>query len=193
MSESWDDYADEWDLNPDVIRYAENAYKTLIRNIDITGLNILDFGCGTGLLTEKMATTAEQVIALDNSARMIDILTAKNIRNVNTLTIDLATADLKSYPSLMQKFDLITASSVFSFVEDYAATISKLKTLLAPNGRLIQWDWYSDGDGSGFTPDTIENAYQQAGYNPMKIEKAFELNSEHGSMSVIMAIASPQF
>lgn len=193
MSESWDDYADEWDLNPDVIRYADSAYETLIREVNLAGLNILDFGCGTGSLAQKMAATAARVVAIDNSAKMINVLAAKNISNVKPLALDLSTTDSKSIPALNRKFDLITASSVFSFVEDYVATLTTLKKQLAPNGQLIQWDWYSDGTGMGFTREMIEKAYQDAGFTPLKIEIAFDLTSEHGTMPVIMGVASTQF
>ena len=193
MSESWDDYADDWDLNPDVIRYADNAYETLIREIDLAGLNILDFGCGTGSLAKKMAAIAAQVVAIDKSAKMIKVLAAKKINNIEALDLDICKANLKSVPAFRRKFDLVTASSVFSFVADYHATLSIIKKHLAPNGRLVQWDWYSDGTGNGFTTQMIETAYQEAGFSSLKIEKAFDLTSERGTMSVIMAIASPQF
>ena len=55
MTAEWDAYADDWDSNPDVIRYAEAAFESLVRITALDGLDILDFGCGTGLLTEKMA------------------------------------------------------------------------------------------------------------------------------------------
>ncbi len=35
MSDSWDDYADEWDTNIDVISYSEKAYKSLVREVNI--------------------------------------------------------------------------------------------------------------------------------------------------------------
>lgn len=58
MSESWDDYADEWDDNGDDIRYSEEALRTLNGAYYPAGLDILDFGCGTGLLTEKLSPVA---------------------------------------------------------------------------------------------------------------------------------------
>lgn len=193
MSESWDDFAEEWDLNPEVILYAENAFKSLIEEIDISFLNILDFGCGTGILTEKMSHSAGNVVAIDNSAKMIDVLSAKNIKNTTSLAIDIFTADLKSAAGFDRKFDLITASSVFNFVDDYGTALTILKNHLAPNGRLIQWDWYSNGTSTGFTPEMIEAAYANAGFSVLKIKKAFELTGERGTMPVIMAIASPQY
>ena len=65
VSESWDQYAAEWDTNPAVILYAQKAYETLTGVVDPVGLDVLDFGCGTGLLTEKIAAVANRIVALD--------------------------------------------------------------------------------------------------------------------------------
>jgi hypothetical protein len=44
MSDSWDDSADTWDTNNDVIYYSDKGYASLIYNINIECKRILDFG-----------------------------------------------------------------------------------------------------------------------------------------------------
>mgnify|MGYP000280081619 CR=1 FL=1 len=48
MSNEWDEYAENWDVDPSVEQYAKNAFSDLLESIDINGLTVLDFGCGTG-------------------------------------------------------------------------------------------------------------------------------------------------
>ena len=55
MSESWDDYADDWDTNQDVITYSEKAYDSLCQLISLDGLRVLDFGCGSGVVATGAA------------------------------------------------------------------------------------------------------------------------------------------
>ncbi len=49
MSDSWDEYASDWDANNDVKAYAKNAFETLCDTINFNGLNVLDFGCFNGI------------------------------------------------------------------------------------------------------------------------------------------------
>ena len=82
MSDSWDDYAKEWDVNIDAISYSEKAHETLANEVNIEGKNILDFGCGTGLLTERMSPLASNIVAIDASSKMIAILQSKKFQTL---------------------------------------------------------------------------------------------------------------
>ena len=57
---NWDEHAVYWDDYADARQYSKNTFETLKGLIDLNGLNILDFGCGTGILTEYMSPAAEQ-------------------------------------------------------------------------------------------------------------------------------------
>lgn len=189
MASSWDGYAEDWDHNEDVILYAELAFKSLLNEANPQDLHVLDFGSGTGLLTEKIAQYASKVVAIDTSEKMLAVLNQKDIHNIETLAIDLCQTDVKTVPALNRKFDLITASSVFSFVDDYEAVLSKLKTLLAPNGTLIQWDWLSANGEHGLSKEQIEHAYNKTGFTVSKISTPFSIESQNSTVKVIMTKA----
>jgi len=150
MSENWDDYAAEWNDNEDAILYSRKAFKTLIDQFNLTGLSVLDFGCGTGLLTEQISPLANTVVALDSSQKMISVLNSKNLPNVTTLSDPLSVDSINEHPSLQNKFKLIVASSVLGFIPEYKSTLLLLKSLLAPDGVLVQWDWLSPSNDSDF-------------------------------------------
>jgi len=191
MNENWDDYAEGWDSNEDVISYSDKAFRALCEVVNPEGLLILDFGCGTGLLTERMATTADRIVAVDPSEKMISVLQNKQLSNVETLIAVLSEETIKTYELFRSKYDLIVASSVCSFLPDYEGTLGLLKTLLKLNGIFIQWDWLkSDEDiDSGFNKERIESAYQHTGLKKLSISEAFSIESEDGPMSVIMGVA----
>lgn len=191
MSESWDQYAEGWDSNDDVRLYSEKAYKNLIGTVEIKGLNILDFGCGTGLLTEKMAPIANQILAVDSSEKMISVLNGKRLQNVTTLAVNLSEETIKAHEPLQKKFDLIVASSVFAFLPDFETILGLLKKMLAANGIFVQWDWLETEKepGFGFTKNKMESAFINSGFQILSITEPFSLTSEHGEMKVLMGVA----
>jgi predicted TPR repeat methyltransferase len=185
MSDDWDDYADDWDENEGVIIYAGHTYETLTAEVNLAGLDVLDFGCGTGNLAVELAKVANHVVGVDTSVKMIEILKAKEIENIKALHLDL-TSDV-----VTEKFDLITASSVFGFVPNFDETLLMLKGYLKPGGTIVQWDWLGSEDDSdfGFTPARLETAYKQAGFKSINITQPFSLKKADGEMKVIMCVA----
>jgi len=191
MSDNWDEYAEEWDSNDDAISYANKAFKSLIDQVNLSGLDVLDFGCGTGLLTEKISPHASKVVALDSSSKMISVLINKNLPNVTTVPEQLSEDSINKNASLQNRFDLIVASSVFGFLPDYESTLTLLKSLLVPDGILIQWDWLSPSEDAdfGLSEEKIESTYRETGFKLISMTKPFSLTSSKGTMSVLMAAA----
>ena len=192
MSDSWDDYAEEWNDNEDAILYSRKAFNTLINQINLEDLNVLDFGCGTGLLTEQISPLAKNIVALDSSKKMISILNNKNLINVTTIPESLSEGSINKNASLQNKFNLIVASSVFGFIPEYESTLILLKSLLTTDGILVQWDWLSPSKESdfGLSEEKVESAYRKTGFKLKSINKPFSLTSSKGTMTVLMAVVS---
>ncbi|WP_237057557.1 class I SAM-dependent DNA methyltransferase [Microbulbifer sediminum] len=189
---SWDDYAEGWDSNSDVVTYAERALQALNEAIDCTDARILDFGCGTGLLTERLSARAGSIVALDPSEKMISVLNAKQLDNVATIQSELTRELIERNEHLQTRFDVIVASSALAFVPDYRETLQLLTELLTDNGRLVQWDWLKEADdgGSGFSREDIANAFGQAGLADIRVTVPFSLDAGGGSMDVVMGIGT---
>ncbi|UHQ54961.1 class I SAM-dependent DNA methyltransferase [Microbulbifer sp. YPW16] len=189
---SWDDYAEGWDSNSDVVTYSERAFQSLADTIDFKGARILDFGCGTGLLTERLSAQAGSIIALDPSEKMISVLNAKQLDNVITIQSELTEELIKQNKHLQAGFDLIVASSALAFVPDYLETLRLLTQLLNENGQLVQWDWLKEaGDaGSGFSRDEIAHTFREAGLSGIRVSVPFSMDAGEGSMDVVMGVGS---
>ncbi|WP_420550852.1 class I SAM-dependent DNA methyltransferase [Litorivicinus lipolyticus] len=137
MTDSWNDLAADRDDNPSVLLFADNAYRSLREAVDLRGRRILDFGCGTGLLSARMAPDASQIVALDPSAAMASRVRAKQLSKVQ---VRESVLDPQA-PMLAEPFDLVVASSALGFVEDVSATLNTIRQLLRPGGTLVHWDW----------------------------------------------------
>ncbi len=171
---TWDDEAATWDHNPAVRRYALAAFETTKQHLhdnhtSLSGSRVLDFGCGTGLLTAAMAGEAASVIGLDPSASMVDQLRHKALANVTALTGVLGDHDLGH-------FDLITASSVCAFLEDYPGMVKQLVQRLLPGGWFVQFDWeldLADAKPFGLSRSAVRLALLGAGLVEVEVRTAF--------------------
>jgi len=190
LSNEWDEYAENWDVDPTVEEYAKNAFSELSDNININDLTVLDFGCGTGVLTQLMSPAVKSIVAIDPSSEMIKHLNKKSLNNVSSISDYLSKELVENLPELANKFDLIVASSVCGFLPDYESTLSLLKSLIKEGGVFVQWDWLSNDDssGMGLSEKRVKQAFVANGFVNTRINNPFIMSSSKGNMPVLMAI-----
>jgi len=190
LSNEWDEYAGGWDVDKSVLEYADNAYYQLIENCNLEGMTVLDFGCGTGSLTQLISPTAQSIVAIDSSPEMIKYLEMKKLNNVMSISDYLSKELILERPEFNSKFDLIVASYVCSFLPDYEETLGLLKSLLKEGGIFMQWDWLSNDDssGMGLSEKRVKKAFESNRFTNTKITSPFIMNSSKGNMPVLMAI-----
>ncbi|UWQ54694.1 class I SAM-dependent DNA methyltransferase [Leisingera caerulea] len=192
MSDDWNDYADGWDGNSDVRTYATRAFAALDTDTGITGggwqdKRVLDFGCGTGLLSEKLAPHVKEVVAADTSDRMIAVLQGKALPNVRALHADILDGSGQDAGEGLGGFDLICASSVCGFLPDYKSAVAALAKRLNSGGLFVQWDWLaSEEGGSGLTEQQVRDALRGAGLGSIRVAHAFTMDAGGQSMPVLM-------
>lgn len=177
----WDEVAGEWDDSESVRGYAMSVFESLHGILDedalsLEGLRVVDFGCGTGLLTERLVGVGARVVAIDTSPAMLAVLDRKiadrGWTTVRTST-DLAIGD--------EQFDLVVCSSVLGFVDDYRTVVRDLSSMLRPGGLFVQWDWErTDGDdgGHGLSRSEISEALTAAGLEGIEVGPDFTIDIE---------------
>ncbi len=182
VDDEWDGYADDWDHHEGTRAYARAAFGSLLTllggsGIDLAGARVVDFGCGTGLLTERLVDGGAQVVAVDTSPAMLAVLDAK-IGDRGWTTV-ATTGDLAE---VSPGHDVIACSSVCSFLDDYPGTARHLAGLLRPGGLFVQWDWERGDDDHGLSRTEVTDALVAAGLDGVAVETAFEIDVEGETM-----------
>ena len=101
-------------------------------------LNILDIGCGGGLLAEPIARLGATLTAIDASDGAIAAATAH--ATVHNIDIDyrcMASEELAAIADYQHHFDVIYASEVIEHVSDIKAFTETIAQLLAPDGVVV--------------------------------------------------------
>lgn len=111
-----------------------------IKNIDTT--SVLDFGCGTGVLTEIIAEQSKSVTGFDLSHKSLEI--AKNSTRIKA-NINY-TSTLNNHINLNPLFTTTIANMVMQDVIDLESSITTIANLSEPDSHFIftithPWFW----------------------------------------------------
>ena len=125
-------------FNPIRIKYIkENIiqnFKLKNNNIPLKGVNILDIGCGGGLLSEPMCRLGASVTGIDASMKNI------NIAKIHAKKDNLKINYLCSSPEklkIKKKFDVILNMEIIEHVEDIQFFLNSCSKLLKKNGVMF--------------------------------------------------------
>ena len=100
----------------------------------LEGLNILDIGCGGGLISEPMARLGANVTGIDASKKNINIAQIHSKRS--GLKINYITASPENL-SNKEKFDIILNLEIVEHVENVNLYIKSCSQLLKKNGLMF--------------------------------------------------------
>ncbi|MGV9840319.1 class I SAM-dependent methyltransferase [Nocardia niigatensis] len=100
---------------------------------DVAGRRILDAGCGSGPLSAALRDRGAIVSGIDASTGMLELA-----RQRLGADADLRVADLAGpLPFSTAAFDDVVASLVLHYLEDWGPTLTELRRVLIPGGRLL--------------------------------------------------------
>jgi len=141
--------ADEWwnpegkfkplhKFNPTRIKYIKeniiNNFKLKNKSKPLSGIKILDIGCGGGLLSEPMSRMGANVTGIDASDRNIKI--AKLHSKKNKLKINYLCSSPEKL-KIEKKFDVILNMEIVEHVEDIDFFLKSCSKLLKKNGLMF--------------------------------------------------------
>jgi trans-aconitate methyltransferase len=110
-----------------VWQYGEDLLKLLNPK---GGESILDLGCGTGQLTEKIAQAGAEVMGVDHAPTMIE----KARENYPHLRFDIADA---SNFQVDKPLDAVFSNAVLHWVKQADSAIASIHQSLKPGGRFV--------------------------------------------------------
>lgn len=190
MATSWDDVAADWDNEKSTGVYATKAFESLHGIIDLKGTRVLDFGCGTGLLSQKLSPAVKEIVALDSSEAMIEQMDKKELANVEPVVDILSRGLVAMHPAFRDQFDAVFASSVCSFLPNYSDVADIVYSLLDQGGCFVHWDWLSDQDETGgMTVAHVQQVLSSVGFDEVTVSTPFAIDTATGKRTVLMAVA----
>jgi len=125
-------------FNPTRIKYIKeniiNKFKLKNKSKPLSGIKILDIGCGGGLLSEPMSRMGANVTGIDASDKNIKI--AKLHSKINKLKINYLCSSPEKL-KIEKKFDVILNMEIVEHVEDVDFFLNSCSKLLKKNGLMF--------------------------------------------------------
>ena len=178
VSNRFDKSAASWDAKDTRVRLAESVAEAIRREVKLsTEMDLLDFGCGTGLVSLPWAHEVASLTGADNSAGMVEVFMDKakgtNLGNVRSLILKR-----NDHDAIPGAFDLILSSMAFHHVKDVQAQIRVLYDALKPGGQLCIADLDPDqglfhADNTdvhhfGFERELMMTYFRSAGFSNVR-------------------------
>jgi ubiquinone/menaquinone biosynthesis C-methylase UbiE len=129
--------------------YTEATLAPLMARLDDAppppDVRILDIGCGTGVLLERVASAhgVGRLAGLDPSAPMLAVA-ARRLREAGCPSPGLVQGASEAIPFAPGSFDLVVSSNSLHFWPDPGAGLLEIARVLGPGGRLLLLDWSGD-------------------------------------------------
>lgn len=101
----------------------------------LEGLDILDVGCGGGLLCEPLARLGARVTGLDPAEETIQA--ARQHASSQNLRVDYRAGRVEDLAQSGDKFDAVLVMEVVEHVPDVGAFLATCAATLRPGGRMI--------------------------------------------------------
>ena len=125
-------------FNPVRLKYIRDSivkeFKKKKIDHSLNNINILDIGCGGGLLCEPLSKLGAKVVGIDASEKNIKI--AKTHARQNNLKINYYCASPEDF-NHKEKFDVILNMEIVEQVEDISFFLKSCSKLLKKNGLMF--------------------------------------------------------
>jgi 2-polyprenyl-6-hydroxyphenyl methylase/3-demethylubiquinone-9 3-methyltransferase len=105
-------------------------------NAGLKGKQVIDVGCGGGLLSEGMAAMGAQVTGIDLSERALGIARLHLYESGHVVDYRLISAEAMAEES-PSRFDLVTCLEMLEHVPDPASTVAACARLVKPGGQVF--------------------------------------------------------
>lgn len=134
MADRW------WDLNGEFKPLHEiNPLRLDFINLYSQGIfskNVLDVGCGGGILAESMAKLGAQVTGIDMGEEPLNVAKLHALEVGVSLNYEKVTAEAFAEQN-PQQFDVVTCMEMLEHVPDPESVIASLATLVKPGGHVF--------------------------------------------------------
>ncbi len=180
--------ASRWDSNPTRLKIAQDVAAAILRTVQLsTQTDVLDYGCGTGLVAMQLQPQVRSVCGADSSPAMVAVLEDK-IATLKTGNVSTQLVDFERGAHATGSYDLIVSSMVTHHVPNTAALFKEWKRLLKPHGQIAFADLDSEdgafhGDNTGvfhlgFDRGVLRGLLLKTGYTDVRDTTATVVHKE---------------
>lgn len=139
-TDSFDERAATWDADPAKVERAQVVARAIRATVPLgRSTRLLEYGAGTGLVTQALRDAVGPVTMADTSAGMRDVMRAKVetgvIADARVWNLDLTTGPVPD-----EHFDLIVTVMTLHHIADLDRALSGFARLLVDAGRLCVVD-----------------------------------------------------
>jgi len=133
----WDKQASKYDDH--VLKMYKDAYDLSIEKVHSIlspDQQVLEIGCGSGIISLGIAPYAKQVVATDISPQMISVAQNK-AENLSVSNVVFRVCDGYAIPYDDKSFDVVLLFNILHVVKEPAALLHEAYRLLKPGGCLV--------------------------------------------------------
>jgi 2-polyprenyl-3-methyl-5-hydroxy-6-metoxy-1,4-benzoquinol methylase len=197
---NFDKEAANWDAEPRRVKLARDIVESIKSEVKLDpGMDILDFGCGTGLVGMLLRPQVRSLVCVDNSRGMLDVLKVKvaqaGINGVTTRLVDVSRGG-----SLAGSYDCIVSAMALHHIEDVAGVARQFYQALRKGGCVCiadlepeQGKFHEDHTGvfhQGFDRDKFRGIFAEAGFADICFRRAAEVEKPSGKFPVFLMVGS---
>ena len=198
MHGNFDDRAATWDDDPAKVERARQVAAAIRASVPLHGgVRLLEYGAGTGLVTQALGDDVGPVTLADTSAGMRAVMERKvaagELPGARVWDLDLSTAAVPD-----ERFDLIVTVMTLHHIPDLRPVVTAFAALLDPGGHVCVAD-LEEEDGSfhgegfeghpGLQPDLLETLLTDAGLVDVRFRPCGEVDRHGRTYPLFLATA----
>ncbi|TFK99758.1 S-adenosyl-L-methionine-dependent methyltransferase [Pterulicium gracile] len=126
-------------------RRVAKAMKNMYGKFDEETTEVLDFACGSGLLSMHLAADCKSILGVDISQSMVDLYNERvSNQGIEPSEMHAVVKDLKGNPDELEgrKFDVIVCSMSYHHFDSILDVTRALLTHLRPSGSILVVDMH---------------------------------------------------
>ena len=158
---------------------------------------IADLGAGEGAFSLLLAQRAKKVIAVDTSAKMIEVAREQALRN-GVKNVEFRLGDMEEVPIKAATADLVWISQSLHHALHPGRALAEANRILRPGGRIVILDLvkhrfeearelYAD-EWLGFSETDLESMLEEAGFHDVQTSVVYK-EPETPNFQTLLAVA----
>ena len=198
-TDPFDAKAATWDEDPAKVERARAVAGAIRRTVALDRrMRLLEYGAGTGLVTQELRDAVGPVTLADTSQGMLDVLRSKVASGALT-EARVWELDLSRDPVPAERFDLVVSVMTLHHIPDLAPVLRAFATLLEAGGHLCVADLDRE-DGSfhdydfeghnGFDRDDLAARLAAAGFDGIRFETCHRMPRNDRTYDLFLATAT---